>query len=741
MPKYKSPERAAFKSDDGETLPHSVASYLSSGASEGSRNHALYAAASQLRDIDMPLDDAKYHLAWRAGQDGLKDGEITRTIESAYAGAKREAPRGSSPAGPPAVKVKRPAGRSYAIRRPADHAPRESLLDTGSSCVPIPDPVPRGFEALLLAAFEEGEGVCVGGTLRSEDGSSPPDGGVTLSREKWLERVRSAGGDFSKVHTGSAGHYIRLNPMRIGGANKNEDATALRHTLVEFDLDSDGRPIPKARQFGAILASGLPVTALIDSGNKSIHAWVRVDAETLTEYKERCDEVYSLFAGEGLDEGNHNANRYSRCPDGMRKNSQGEVVAQRLLKVGLGASDWTEWKRRQSVKGLGERWNILDDLEDYPLENDPNNVLGDRWMCRGGSFILVSQSGIGKSSLQMQLACGWVLGRPEMTFGIKPVRPLKQLVIQAENDQGDTASAWRGTSRGFGMTYEDKKACADLIPIYRVTTKSGDEFIDALADLVRLEQPDLCWIDPLLNFFGGDIGKGEDVAHFCVGGLNRIAAECGVVWGIVHHTGKPKERQYGQTATDAAYSVIGSSVLTNWARDIVSLDRINTADPNGPLTCRFECTKRRKLGGMESMLEDGDTGETERVSQIWVRHADDGTIRWVQCPEPEQPEQPERGRRGKGGQGGQGKRPQKVPVIGRPSALSNEQKFEIVATAAANGGKLPANARTRLAAKFDKSARTIERYLRGLEERAALSGRSVDDEVEHETQGSREAAS
>ena len=59
---------------------------------------------------------------------------------------------------------------------------------------------------------------------------------------------------------------------------RNEDVTAFRHVLVEFDRDEAGKPIPKEEQYRAIIASGLPVAALIDSGNKSLHAWIRVDA-------------------------------------------------------------------------------------------------------------------------------------------------------------------------------------------------------------------------------------------------------------------------------------------------------------------------------------------------------------------------------------------------------------------------------------------------------------------------------
>ena len=130
--------------------------------------------------------------------------------------------------------------------------------------------------------------------------------------------------------------------MTKGGA-KNEDVTAFRHVLVEFDRDDKGTSIPKEQQFAAILASGLPVSALIDSGNKSLHAWVRVDAPDATEYRRRVDIIWDWFEGRSLDRQNKNPSRLSRCPEG-RRTVDGEVRTQRLLALGLGVKSWTEWE-------------------------------------------------------------------------------------------------------------------------------------------------------------------------------------------------------------------------------------------------------------------------------------------------------------------------------------------------------------------------------------------------------------
>ena len=41
----------------------------------------------------------------------------------------------------------------------------------------------------------------------------------------------------------------------------------------------------------------------------------------------------------------------------------------------------------------------------------------------------------------MQMSMNWALGRT--TFGIRPERPLKSLIVQAENDRGDVAEMFQ----------------------------------------------------------------------------------------------------------------------------------------------------------------------------------------------------------------------------------------------------------------------------------------------------------
>lgn len=732
MPSYRS-----SKPLPPSGLPLSVENYLRSGAAEGGRNHAVFGAAAQLRDAGMSQGDAVSTLLPRATADGLSASEATGTIESAFRGQKREAPVGKS--GPwtggtaPGALPERPSKGIYRIkRRERDDRRDDSGGQPGSAWaratnMPLPERVEDGFEELLRAAFEEGEGVCIGGTFMNEEGEHKPDAGVTLSREQWIDRVRQKGGDFAKVHTSKNGHFIRINPMRIAADSKHGDAdvSKFRHVLVEFDVDSTGATIKKERQFGAILASGLPVTAILDSGNKSIHAWVRVDAANAEEYKERAAEVYELF-GEDIDDGNHNPSRYSRCPDGIRTVG-GEQVRQALLKVGVGAKSWTDWKITKEIENSGEEWTY-DDLINYDVVNDPSAMIGERrWLCRGSNLIIVAPSGVGKSSIQAQFKLGWATGRSDLTFGVKAVRPLRQLTIQAENDQGDVAEVILAVKQAQKFTHEEEAFIRENCIWRRISNKSGDAFLSLLEAFVQKFRPDICWIDPLVAYIGGDISDAEAVAHFCYEGLSTISIKTGVIFAIIHHTGKPKDSKYKaeMTATDMAYSGLGSSNLTNWPREVLVLSRIKTADENAPPTFSLTATKRRTRAGFRTMPANGDPMDVVPASEIYVRHSTGGGIGWEQCPEPDRPKRGRpKGEKAEKDAGGPKGKP------GAPCSLSAAQKREIIETAAAHGGKLSTLERNQLGQKFSKSMATISRYLKRIEERAALMAGTVQDALE-----------
>lgn len=83
-----------------------------------------------------------------------------------------------------------------------------------------------------------------------------------------------------------------------------------------------------------------------------------------------------------------------------------------------------------------------------PTPGDGTELLRHRFLCRRGGALLVGPTGIGKSSFSMQAAACWALERS--CFGIAPARPLRSVIIQAENDDGDMAEMRDGVLAGLG---------------------------------------------------------------------------------------------------------------------------------------------------------------------------------------------------------------------------------------------------------------------------------------------------
>ena len=298
---------------------------------------------------------------------------------------------------------------------------------------------------------------------------------------------------------------------------------------------------------------------------------------------------------------------------------------------------FAEWAKMRSVEGAEElvqelqpvspRARRLSELLRFH-DNDPDELLRFRYLCRGGGLLLVGPTGIGKSSLSMQLMLSWALGRS--AFDIQPARPLKSLLIQAENDDGDLAEMRDGVRTGLALDEADATAAFDNIIVAREDTLSGEEFFKAsVAPLLIKHRPDLLWIDPALAYLGGETNSQKDVGRFLRNWLNPLlhAHACGCV--VVHHTNKPpvgQEKSKWQ-AGDFAYLGSGSAEWANWARAVLVMRSVGSHS-------LFEL-RAGKRGPRLNWREDD--GETRRYARF-IAHADQpGALCWREAKPDEVP--------------------------------------------------------------------------------------------------------
>jgi hypothetical protein len=211
--------------------------------------------------------------------------------------------------------------------------------------------------------------------------------------------------------------------------------------------------------------------------------------------------------------------------------------------------------------------------------NDPNELLRFRYLCRGGGLLLPGPSGIGKSTLALQMAILWALFRT--AFGIEPARPLKSLFIQAEDDDGDLAEMRDGIFAGLDLTPEERAQAAANVIVACEDERTGLSFLsETVRPLVGDYKPDMLWINPALAYLGGDASSQKDVGFFLRNGLNPILREFGCGSGVVHHTNKPangRDRP-NWNGGDFAYMGTGSAEWANWPRGVLGLRSFGSHD-------------------------------------------------------------------------------------------------------------------------------------------------------------------
>jgi hypothetical protein len=224
----------------------------------------------------------------------------------------------------------------------------------------------------------------------------------------------------------------------------------------------------------------------------------------------------------------------------------------------------------------------------------------------------------------------WALGLP--FFGIKPSRPLRSLIIQAEDDLGDCSEFFQGMFDGLQRVEkstmppeEMARLLKENFIVIRNTISRGHEFAKFTKKNIKELKADMVWINPLFSYAGCSVSDQAEMSTFLRDYLTPVAEETGVIWHVIHHVPKPstdsKARNHWSDS-DFAYMGFGSSEITNWAR------AINYIEPtkDGPFKLRLA-----KRGNRAGAIPDPSSGE--RGNTIYLDHHDEFVF-WLQIPPP-----------------------------------------------------------------------------------------------------------
>ncbi len=312
----------------------------------------------------------------------------------------------------------------------------------------------------------------------------------------------------------------------------------------------------------------------------------------------------------------------------------------------------------------------VNDLVHCDFKNDPDALIGyeKRFLSKGGSWMIIGPSGIGKSTLITSLCLHAAAGAT--WHGLTFRYPLKTFVIQAENDPGDLGEMLHGAFASIRSEF-DKAQIANVgknLFFRQVTDKTGEKFVRWLEEFVRETQAQLVIIDPLLSFVGDDISQQKVASKFFREWLQPMLERTGVIVVLVHHTGKPsrdKDAQKGWNSSDFSYIGLGSSEIVNWPRAVSVLIHAKQEK-----VFNFKNCKRGNRAGMVDQFKG------YICEDIYLRHGSSGTLSWEQVKYEETAEE-EKPYKGKGESGKSSLKPELfLPLI--PPCTTYKDVFELL---------------------------------------------------------------
>jgi len=235
----------------------------------------------------------------------------------------------------------------------------------------------------------------------------------------------------------------------------------------------------------------------------------------------------------------------------------------------------------------------------------------------GNGMLIVAPSGHGKSVLSIQAAIEWGVGHP--SFGIKPARPLRTLIVQAEDDEGDCIEMAQMTKH-LGITGAEFELLRQNVWLEPLNDLTGAEFIQALDGFLEERPVDIVMINPLTAYLGADDKDTKAATLFLRNWLNPVLGRHNCAAVVIHHTPKTNINSTDNyKPSDWMYRGAGAATITNWARAILTID-----PGRNPGVYRFIASKRgQRIGwGYESPV----------FSTYWA-HSNDGKLLWVPANE------------------------------------------------------------------------------------------------------------
>lgn len=352
----------------------------------------------------------------------------------------------------------------------------------------------------------------------------PTKGCYDRSAGKLIHELQKSNGDIGSVlgdYNPEVGAWIRFNPLD-GKDTKDKNVTDYRYALIESDK------IDIEKQNAIIRELELPVACLVHSGNKSIHAIVKIEAADYHEYRKRVDFLYTICNKNGLvvDTQNKNPSRLSRLPGVVRNGHK-----QFLIDTNIGKSSWDEWKEWiESInddlpdpEGLDSVWDNL------PKLSPP---LIDGVLRQGHKMLIAGPSKAGKSFALIEMCIAIAEGTKwfdwQCTKG-------KVMYVNLELDRASCLHRFKDVYNSLGIAPNN----LSNIDIWNLRGKSipMDKLAPKLIRRALKKDYIAVVIDPIYKVITGDENSADQMANFC-NQFDKICNELGTAVIYCHHHSK-----------------------------------------------------------------------------------------------------------------------------------------------------------------------------------------------------------
>lgn len=445
---------------------------------------------------------------------------------------------------------------------PLELSPHDLAVDTGwleAETITEPktwDPVGELSRYLeLLFDRDDYVGYVTESWPRDDGGFAPKQGSYDRTAGELMDKLGKCKGDIGKVIgdcNPAAGAWIRFNPLDGQGV-RNANVKEFRYALVECDNVEKDKQLPLYKQLN------LPIAVAVDSGNKSVHAIVKIMAGSEQEYKRRVEYLYKILRERGVevDTQNKNASRLSRMPGVLRNGKK-----QFIIEEASGAKDWEAW--REWIEAQADDLPEMEDLADADAPPLPPPVIAGV-LRKGHKLMLAGPSKAGKSFALLELAMAIASGGRWMGWTCTRGRVL---YVNMELARESCLDRLRTMQDQFGLS-------AEALGNVRIWNLRGKAL--TLKDLapkliwrLRNNPVDVIILDPIYKLIGGNESDMGDVARFC-GLMDRLCVELGCAVVYCHH--HSKGAQGGKNAADRAS---GSGVFARDADALLDMIQLRT---------------------------------------------------------------------------------------------------------------------------------------------------------------------